>query len=267
MALPVIQRPAAFTGILSRSRSRIVSHKRVHRGIYGLFRHAGAPSAAVHAARFTSQEQRWASLPWPAFRSNPSTAPPATAARSSCCWTCRTASSIHAAATARCAGAGVPLQPALPAGPQVVRGQNHLQLYQFNTHVAEHYFCGVCGIYTHHRRRSTRTSTATTWRAWKASTRLRWGHSGQRRGQPPVRPHRLVARAPRRAATFCQGAMPLRPARTGRFSQGRRGGACGRVRDRGGSGLRRARDGRAATWRVSVGTGTINIRPGWAWAA
>ena len=26
------------------------------------------------------------------------------------------------------------------------------QKYQFNTHVAEHYFCGVCGIYTHHRR-------------------------------------------------------------------------------------------------------------------
>jgi len=39
-------------------------------------------------------------------------------------------------------------------GLQVVRGQDQLRLYQFNTHVAEHYFCGVCGIYTHHRRRS-----------------------------------------------------------------------------------------------------------------
>lgn len=29
-----------------------------------------------------------------------------------------------------------------------------LQLYQFNTRVAEHYFCNHCGIYTHHRRRS-----------------------------------------------------------------------------------------------------------------
>ncbi len=29
-----------------------------------------------------------------------------------------------------------------------------LRLYQFNTMTAEHYFCGVCGIYTHHRRRS-----------------------------------------------------------------------------------------------------------------
>ena len=27
-------------------------------------------------------------------------------------------------------------------------------LYQFNTCVARHYFCSVCGIYTHHQRRS-----------------------------------------------------------------------------------------------------------------
>jgi hypothetical protein len=27
-------------------------------------------------------------------------------------------------------------------------------MYQFNTMKAEHYFCSVCGIYTHHRRRS-----------------------------------------------------------------------------------------------------------------
>jgi hypothetical protein len=33
-------------------------------------------------------------------------------------------------------------------------GQEALTLYQFNTHVAEHYFCSKCGIYTHHRRRS-----------------------------------------------------------------------------------------------------------------
>ncbi|MDY1033433.1 GFA family protein [Stenotrophomonas sp. CFBP8980] len=39
-------------------------------------------------------------------------------------------------------------------GLQVVRGGEQLRLYQFNTHVAEHWFCSVCGIYTHHRRRS-----------------------------------------------------------------------------------------------------------------
>ena len=33
-------------------------------------------------------------------------------------------------------------------------GEDRLTLYQFGTHTAEHYFCSVCGIYTHHRRRS-----------------------------------------------------------------------------------------------------------------
>ena len=33
-------------------------------------------------------------------------------------------------------------------------GRDALTLYQFNTRVAEHYFCSKCGIYTHHRRRS-----------------------------------------------------------------------------------------------------------------
>lgn len=36
----------------------------------------------------------------------------------------------------------------------VRKGGGFLTLYQFNTRVAEHYFCSVCGIYTHHRRRS-----------------------------------------------------------------------------------------------------------------
>jgi len=33
-------------------------------------------------------------------------------------------------------------------------GEDALSLYQFNTRVAQHYFCSKCGIYTHHRRRS-----------------------------------------------------------------------------------------------------------------
>ncbi|MCA3217044.1 MAG: GFA family protein [Burkholderiales bacterium] len=40
------------------------------------------------------------------------------------------------------------------AGIRIVQGQEHLRLYQFNTRVAKHYFCGHCGIYTHHQRRS-----------------------------------------------------------------------------------------------------------------
>lgn len=36
----------------------------------------------------------------------------------------------------------------------VKKGQDVLHLYQFNTHTARHYFCSICGIYTHHQRRS-----------------------------------------------------------------------------------------------------------------
>jgi hypothetical protein len=37
---------------------------------------------------------------------------------------------------------------------KIESGADALQLYQFNTVQAEHYFCSRCGIYTHHRRRS-----------------------------------------------------------------------------------------------------------------
>lgn len=36
----------------------------------------------------------------------------------------------------------------------VVKGQELLSVYQFNTQSAKHYFCSKCGIYTHHQRRS-----------------------------------------------------------------------------------------------------------------
>jgi hypothetical protein len=45
--------------------------------------------------------------------------------------------------------ASVPLQ-----GLKIVKGHAQLRLYQFNTRTAKHYFCSVCGIYTHHQRRS-----------------------------------------------------------------------------------------------------------------
>lgn len=45
--------------------------------------------------------------------------------------------------------AGVPLE-----NLRVVRGADRLSLYQWNTMTAKHYFCSVCGIYTHHQRRS-----------------------------------------------------------------------------------------------------------------
>ena len=33
---------------------------------------------------------------------------------------------------------------------KVVRGSDKLSIYSFHTHAAQHYFCSVCGIYTHH---------------------------------------------------------------------------------------------------------------------
>ena len=35
-----------------------------------------------------------------------------------------------------------------------ISGEDRLTLYTFNTGAAKHYFCSVCGIYTHHQRRS-----------------------------------------------------------------------------------------------------------------
>lgn len=35
----------------------------------------------------------------------------------------------------------------------ITRGKDKLSLYQWNTRTACHYFCSVCGIYTHHQRR------------------------------------------------------------------------------------------------------------------
>ncbi|MEO0344204.1 MAG: GFA family protein [Pseudomonadota bacterium] len=43
---------------------------------------------------------------------------------------------------------------AYPDGLEIVNGSDKLTKYQFNTNTAEHYFCSICGIYTHHRRRS-----------------------------------------------------------------------------------------------------------------
>ena len=45
--------------------------------------------------------------------------------------------------------ASVPL-----SGLRVLEGSEVLTLYQFNTKTAKHFFCSVCGIYTHHQRRS-----------------------------------------------------------------------------------------------------------------
>ena len=35
----------------------------------------------------------------------------------------------------------------------ILKGEENLSIYQFNTKVAKHYFCSICGIYTHHQSR------------------------------------------------------------------------------------------------------------------
>ena len=40
---------------------------------------------------------------------------------------------------------------------EVLRGEDKLTLYQWNTKIARHFFCSICGIYTHHQRRTDPT--------------------------------------------------------------------------------------------------------------
>lgn len=37
---------------------------------------------------------------------------------------------------------------------RITKGEDKLSLYTWNTGTAKHYFCSICGIYTHHQRRS-----------------------------------------------------------------------------------------------------------------
>ena len=36
---------------------------------------------------------------------------------------------------------------------KIIKGENLLKLYQYYTKAAKHYFCSICGIYTHHNPR------------------------------------------------------------------------------------------------------------------
>jgi len=40
---------------------------------------------------------------------------------------------------------------------KIIKGHEKIFLYQFGSKTAKHYFCSVCGIYTHHQRRSNPT--------------------------------------------------------------------------------------------------------------
>ena len=42
---------------------------------------------------------------------------------------------------------------------KITNGADKISLYQFHTKVAKHYFCSICGIYTHHNPRSNPAMT------------------------------------------------------------------------------------------------------------
>ena len=42
---------------------------------------------------------------------------------------------------------------------KITKGIDKLRLYQFHTKVAKHFFCSICGIYTHHNPRSNPSMT------------------------------------------------------------------------------------------------------------
>jgi hypothetical protein len=41
---------------------------------------------------------------------------------------------------------------------KITKGEKLLKLYQYHSKTAKHYFCTVCGIYTHHKPRSNPNS-------------------------------------------------------------------------------------------------------------
>lgn len=56
-----------------------------------------------------------------------------------------------------CSMRGAVAASAQLGGIEFTTGEENLTLYQFNTNTAKHYFCCICGIYTHHQRRSNPT--------------------------------------------------------------------------------------------------------------
>jgi len=53
-----------------------------------------------------------------------------------------------------CKRKGTPMVATSEGSFKLTAGEEFLSLYQFNTRLARHYFCKVCGIYTHHNPRS-----------------------------------------------------------------------------------------------------------------
>ncbi|MBO9451485.1 GFA family protein [Tropicibacter sp. R16_0] len=53
-----------------------------------------------------------------------------------------------------CRRRGAAAVTAIAASLRVTKGAENLTLYTWGTGTAKHHFCKICGIYTHHQRRS-----------------------------------------------------------------------------------------------------------------
>ena len=42
---------------------------------------------------------------------------------------------------------------------KITKGEDKLKLYKFHSKIAQHFFCSICGIYTHHNPRSNPAMT------------------------------------------------------------------------------------------------------------
>ena len=52
-----------------------------------------------------------------------------------------------------CRKKGIIMKPIPAEDFTLLQGEAQLSRYQWNKHIAEHFFCAHCGVYTHHRRR------------------------------------------------------------------------------------------------------------------
>ena len=45
------------------------------------------------------------------------------------------------------------MKPLLKEKFSLIQGKEFLNSYKWNKKIAEHFFCNICGVYTHHQRR------------------------------------------------------------------------------------------------------------------
>ena len=56
-----------------------------------------------------------------------------------------------------CKKKGIVMKPVRIEKFKLLAGKNNLNSYKWNKKIAEHFFCNICGVYTHHQRRRDAT--------------------------------------------------------------------------------------------------------------